>query len=230
MITLAAKGIVWDFDGTLFDSYQLGKELLSTLLDSRGIAIPSADEFAHHYHGHLRDSLRGLSKLDGDELEALYEEFIYAEEHHYERPDGLFFVDALDLIKRAHKVGLKQIIVSNRPHFSDTRLGSPRNLARRPPLEGYIEAVVCGDDNDFHKPDPRVLDAVDAQLGLGRSELLVIGDQVVDAELAHNLGCHTVLVQRGDAELAHSDKLPDDWKQHITFVHSLDELAVTLAR
>lgn len=230
MMTLHAQGIIWDFDGTLFNSFKIQEELLSELFAKRGITIPTHDDFLHHFHGHLRDSIHGLSKLDGEELEGLYEEFIYAEEHHYEQPHGFYFPDAIYLMQRAKKAGLKQIIVSNRPHFSETRLGSPRNLAKRPPLEGHIERVVCGDDNDFHKPDARVLDEAEQQLGLQRQDLLVIGDQVVDAELAHNLSCPVVLVQRGDAELAHSASLPDEWRRQITFVRSLDDISIGLIR
>jgi phosphoglycolate phosphatase-like HAD superfamily hydrolase len=226
MITLHAAAIVWDFDGTLFNSYLIQKELLTILFERRGIDVPSDDEFLQHYHGHLRDSIHGLSKLEGDELEKLYEEFIYAEEHHYENPHAAYFTDAISLARRAHKAGLKQIIVSNRPHFSDTRLGSPRNLARRPPLEGFIEAVVCGDDNAYHKPDARVLDDTEKQLDVRRSDLLVVGDQAADAELAYNLGAQIVLVKRSDEAIPFLGKLSKAYRESIHIVSDLSDVNV----
>jgi len=228
MLNLIAKGVIWDFDGTLFNSFQIAEEVLTEVFHRRGIAIPTHEAFLHNYHGHLRDSIRELSHRDGDELEGLYEEFILSEEHHYDDPLHLYFDDALDLLRRNHSTELKQIIVSNRPHFNDDRKGSPRNLATRPPLVGYIEAVVCGDDTDYHKPDARVVDEAEHRLGLARRDLVVLGDQFVDVELATNLGCQAVIVTRGNDKMPHSDKLPDGWQQRVHMVKSLQDVSVEL--
>lgn len=225
----SAKGIVWDFDGTLLDSFMAKVTVLTEVCVRRGIAVPSEEKFLLYHYGHLRNTIQDLTGIDGDLLEEVYEDFIRTEERHYDEPTPMYFQDAVDLVRRAHFAGLKQIIVSNRPHFSDTRLGSPRNLAKRAPLAGMIDAVVCGDDNPFHKPDPRMLNAVERELGLKRTDLLVVGDQYVDAELAYNLGSQVVLVARDGKEIPHMDKLPEAWRKQVNVVSSLKDVAVAKA-
>lgn len=226
MVVLSAKGVVWDLDGTLLDSFKLQEDVLTEVLQRRGIAVPAHEVFVNHYHGRLRDSIQGISGVEGALLEAIYDEFIQSEERHYVHPNGLFYPDAIDLLGRNHAAGLKQIIVSNRPHYNDGRLGSPRNLVKRKPLLNLVDAVVCGDDNDFHKPDARLLDEAERNLGLERSELVVIGDQFVDVELAHNLGVHVVLVLRTDEGIPHLERLADGWKEYVSIVKSLREVSI----
>jgi len=218
---------VWDFDGTLLDSAKLQESVLTEVLERRGMPVPPHEVFALNYHGRLIDSIQAICGAEGDMLQEIYEDFIQSEEHHYQRPDDLYFPDALNLLRRNHAAGLKQIIVSNRPHHSDGRLGSPRNLAKRRPLATLIDATVCGDDNAFHKPDARMLDAAERQCGLRRVEVIVIGDQFVDAELAHNLGVQAILVARAGKQIPHLEKLPDGWEASVQIVSTLNEVAFT---
>lgn len=230
MIELFAKGVVWDLDGTMLDSFKLQEDVLTQVLRERDITVPPHDVFVNHYHGRLRDSIKGISGTDGKLLDAIYDEFIQAEEQYYEHPDKLYFPDALDLLRRTNQEGLNQIIISNRPHHNDGRLGSPRNLARRAPLAGLIDAVVCGDDSEFHKPDARTLDEAERSLGLTRDSLIVVGDQFVDAELAHNLGVSAILVNRGIEDIPHLERLSDGWQSRVTIVKSLEEVFIKLQK
>ena len=222
-----AKGVVWDFDGTLMDSFGLYKSGVTDALTRLGMSIPADEVFVHNYHGRLRDSIQAVCGVHGALLEEIYEVFVRSEERHYKHPDNLYFADAINLLHRTHAVGVLQIIISNRAHQGDDYLGSPRNLAQRSPLAGCIESVVCGDDNqEFHKPDARVLDSTELQLGLRRSDLLVVGDQFVDAELARNLGCRAVIIARNSEQMPHLDRLADGWQEHVTIVRSLAEVAI----
>lgn len=226
-IQVAASGVIWDFDGTLFDSFKLLVEVLSETLRRRGMNVPHHDVFVNNYHGHLLDSIQEISGLEGDQLQAVYDEFIQSEEHHYEQPEALFHKDALELLRRSHATGLKQIIISNRSHYSNSRLGSPRNLAQREPLVGLIDAVVCADDNEFHKPDARMLDKAERDFNLERSTLVVVGDQFVDAELAYNVGARAILIARTPNGIPHLDRLPEEWQKRIMIIKSLDQVSIT---
>lgn len=226
MVTLKAQGVVWDFDGTILDSFKLQVDTLTEVMQRRGLPVPPYDVFVHNYHGLLRDSIKNICNVDGSQLDEIFEEFIQTEEHHYEHPGDMYYADAIDLLRRTHAAGLKQIIVSNRVHHDPDRLGSPRNLARREPLAGMIELAVCGDDNEFHKPDARVLDEAERILGLERDKLIIIGDQFVDAELTYNLGARAVLVSRTGQPIPHLDRLKDGWQDHVTIVKNLSDVSV----
>lgn len=228
MVALKAQGVVWDFDGTILDGFKNDVDTLTEVMRHHGLTVPPYDVFVQNYHGLLRDSIKNICRVDGALLDEIFEEFIQIQECHFERPGDVYYADAFDLLRRNHAAGLKQIIVSNRVHHDNDRLGSPRNLIHREPLAGMIELAVCGDDNTFHKPDARVLDEAERVLGLSRDSLLVIGDQYVDAALAHNLGARAVLVSRAGQGIPHLDKLKDGWQDHVTIVKSLSDVSVAL--
>jgi HAD superfamily hydrolase (TIGR01662 family) len=127
------------------------------------------------------------------------------------------------LVQRAHKVGLQQIIVSNQAHI-DRGVASPRHLVENSELAGKIEYIVCGDEVEYRKPDARAMDKALRDLDLDLGTCLVIGDQFVDAQLAHNLGIDAILVDRGGEGIAHLNTLHDDAKYII--VRSLNDVVV----
>ena len=43
MVELAAQGVVWDFDGTLFNGYALQVDGLTEILRRRGMTVPSPE-------------------------------------------------------------------------------------------------------------------------------------------------------------------------------------------
>lgn len=226
MLDYRAACAVWDFDGTLIDSFKIYEEVLPTVLQKWGFLIPHRDILLNNYHGRLKDAIQAVCGVEGEELDRFCVEFIEAEEYRYQEPSSLYFSDAVDLLRRNHAAGVRQIIVSNRSHHNDLRLGSPRNLARQKPLKGLIDAVVCGDDNEFYKPDARMLDAVECELGVKSSQIVVIGDQFVDAELAHNLGARAVLVTRNGDSVPHLNKLRDGWEGRVELVKDLHQVSI----
>lgn len=227
MSVFKAACAVWDFDGTIIDSFKIFEDTLPEVAARWGYTAPPREVLLKNFHGRFKDAIHTLFGLEGDELDRFCADFIETEEYRYEHPDSLCYADALDLLRRNHEAGVRQIIVTNRSHHSDTRLGSPRNLAKRPPLAGLIDAVVCGDDSsEFHKPDARVLDQVERELGINRDQLIVIGDQFVDADLAHNLSVHAVLVTRNGETVPHLDKLQDGWESKTTLVNDLGQISI----
>lgn len=226
MLEFSAACAVWDFDGTIIDSFKIFEETLPEVLTRWGLSMPPREVLLNNYHGRFKDAIHTIFGIDGEQLDQFCTDFIATEEHLYENPEDLYYSDAIDLLQRNHAAGVRQIIVSNRTHHSDTRLGSPRNMAARPPLAGRIDAVVCGDDFDFFKPDARLLDKAERDLGLTRNKLIVIGDQFVDANLAHNLGVHAVIITRNSDTVPHLDKLRDDWESNVSLVKDLAHVSI----
>lgn len=220
------SGLIWDLDGTLLDSMSLKELILDDVLRRRGLPLPSPQQYLDSCGGRLLDTIQDLTGLTGSLLQDIYDDFILSEDKYYQHPESLFFKDAIALMRRAHLAGITQILISNRPHYNDARLGSPRNLAKQSPLAGYMDAVVCGDDHEYYKPNPRVLERVEASLGLVRSDLLVIGDQHVDIELAYNIGARAVIVSRGSSSVPHLDKLPAGWESMAQIVPSFHNISL----
>lgn len=227
MLEFSAACAAWDFDGTIINSFKIFEETLPEVLRRWGLTMPPRELLLNNYHGRFKDAIHTLFGLEGEALDRFCTDFMQTEEHLYQSPEGLYYADAIDLLRRNHEAGVRQIIVTNRFHHSDSRLGSPRNLAQQPPLAGLIDAAICGDDNsEYHKPDARVLDAIDQTLGLDKSRHIVIGDQFVDADLAHNLDVAAIIVTRHGDSVPHLDKLRDGWENRVSLVKDLGQISI----
>jgi phosphoglycolate phosphatase-like HAD superfamily hydrolase len=134
------------------------------------------------------------------------------------------FEDAIDLARRAHRAGKRQIVATNRPHGIDRGNGSPRNLVANSRLREVVDGILCGDDSEYRKPYREFLEARFGPALIELGEIMVIGDQFVDAEFAHNIGCKAILVTRTD-KIAHLERL-DSGEQYVDIVLSLHSVKV----
>lgn len=220
----AVDTIIWDLDGTLLDTFGFTLDILREVMPKHGFPAPSKEDLAKNYHGTMRDVFSGLVfEATDEQLDALLQDFMALDDEYIQHPDNHVFEDSVRLAKRAHKAGIRQIVVSNRAHGTgrDRKLASPRNIIEASCLAGCIDQVVCGDEVDERKPERG---AVDGVLKDG-AKVLVIGDQFVDAEFARNLSGRAVLICR-DGEPVHLDRLRDGWQDHVDIVKSLDEVTI----
>jgi phosphoglycolate phosphatase-like HAD superfamily hydrolase len=216
--------IIWDLDGTLLDSFGLYGEMLQKILPGFNRRVPSIEVMQKNYHGTLDDAISAaLGGVEEHILRPIVEKFLEVQDSYYAVIEGHLFKDAEELAARAHKAGVKQILVTNRNHAGHFR-ASPRNIVANSDLKKYIDLVICGDDSQHRKPKPDVLG--DFRHIYVPHETLVIGDQFVDAEFAYNLGTQAVLVSRSGEEPHHLDRLSYDWRSHVSIVKSLDTVAL----
>lgn len=213
------KTIIWDLDGTLVDSFGVFTGALAEVLPKYGRAVPSDAEILANYHGSLEEAVGNvLDNPDPEELAAIIQDFLTVQNTQYAVIEGHLFKDAEDLVRRAHAAGIRQIIVTNRDHVGRLN-ASPRSIVANSELQHYIDLVICGDDSEHRKPKPDVLgDFKDIYVP---HETLVIGDQFVDAQFAHNLGTAAVLVNRSGEPPHHMERLGHDWQSHVEIVKSL---------
>ncbi len=222
------KAILWDMDGTILHSFGILQTICAELAQERGLVMPSTEVLVDHFHGSLNDSIEGAfgGRLKDDSLEEFVQGFLDKQGDHYLDVEKHLIEDAVDLSYRAHKKGLQQAIVTNRSHQGRGN-ASPRAIVENTVLKNYIHHVIAGDDaGEFRKPHKNVVKELLESWDLEPAEVIVIGDQHVDAQLALNLGCRAILVLRDGAELAHAHKLDDAWQKHVEVVASLDEVMV----
>ncbi len=215
------KTIIWDFDGTIINSFEIYQTLISRALEARGLPVPSTESFRQHNHGTMHESISGLTGITDDVLvQQIHDDFLRDEDDSYSDIAKLLYADAVALLKRAHVKGIKQILVTNRLH-DGRKLGSPKYIVENSVLSDMISHVVAGDEVVFRKPDKRVLEVLEGH-DLN-SDVLVIGDQFVDGQFAINIGAQSVLVKR-HGKIEHLEKLGDGWESHVSIVDSLDEV------
>jgi phosphoglycolate phosphatase-like HAD superfamily hydrolase len=224
MITIPStiQTIIWDFDGTLIDSFEIYVEVLAEAVRILNLTLPDLLVLKQNFHGTLRDSMTNALEINDENIiEQLVEKFLELQENYYALPDEHLIEDAFLLTQRLHASGKRQILVTNRMHAGHGN-ASPKHIVEHSNLSMFIDQVLASDEVAFRKPDARVLDAIKGKYDLDNA--LVIGDQFVDAELAHNLGVHAILVDRAGQGIAHIDSLPD--AANFQIVKSLDDVMV----
>ncbi len=213
--------IIWDLDGTLLDNLGVLEEGLARVLPSHGRVVPPHDTMLANFHGSLEESIsNALGGVGSTELEAIVRDFLIVQDKEYETVEHHLFPDAVDLARRAHSQNIRQILVTNRAHEGRLK-ASPRSIVAHSSLCDYIDLVICGDDSQHRKPRAAVLGEYAATID--GSSVLIVGDQHVDAEFAHNIGARAVIVNRRSAGAESNERL-NEHKNNITLVKSLDEV------
>lgn len=228
MITPETTTVIWDLDGTLLNSFNILESLIDEISADFGVVAPTQEVLLSNFHGTLRDTFDGVfqGQLSQQAINAFEQCFLTRQDSRYARVDEHLLTDAVDLSSRLTKSGITQILVTNRNHKAQGR-ASPRSIVEHSLLNKHIEHVICGDDSELRKPDRRVVEGLLGDLGVTRSEVVIIGDQHVDAQFALNLGCTGIIVSRGGAGFAHDKLSHTNWQQHITVVDGLEDVHIT---
>ncbi len=123
------------------------------------------------------------------------------------------FPDTRPTLARLRAQGLKIAV------FTDVPYGMARELVledvRDAALEDSIDVLLTSRDAGRRKPAPATLVRVAAELGCGVHELVHIGNERKDIDVARAVGCPSILIDR------HARN--PDWKQDRT-IHTLAEL------
>jgi len=181
--------IVFDWDGTLFDSAAVIAEGIQHA--ARDMALPVPDRLtASHVIGlGLGDSLRHAMPTLPPER---YQEFLALYRRYFlEREDTLtLFAGIPDLLAELKERGHRLAVATGKP-----RRGLDRAL-QSSGLGALFAATRCGDETQS-KPHPAMLLELMDQLQLRASDLLMIGDTSHDLGMAKSAGVDAVAVSYG---------------------------------
>ena len=203
--------VVFDWDGTLFDSTRLIARCIQAACADVGTTVPS-DQDANFVIGlGLSDALRHAAP---DLPRERYRELADRYRFHYmaSQNDIVLFDGTLAMLE-----GLKA-----RNHLLAVATGKSRSglddALRSSALGALFDATRTADET-ASKPDPRMLRELMQELGARPARTLMIGDTTHDLLLAANAGCASVAVSFG----AHA---PDAFGVHgpLHIAHSTAEL------
>lgn len=177
---------IWDFDGTLFDTYPTIIEILRSSLQEYGYDCDPAEAMAlmldtiAFARDHYADKY-GISR------EALQE--TYMRYHRKLVPQLLAtpFAGAKEV--------LRQICQTGRYHYIFTQRNSGETMAylKKHGLEGFFREIVCPDTPGFaSKPSPDSILYLMRRYGMTAENTVMIGDRECDLESARGAGVRTV--------------------------------------
>jgi phosphoglycolate phosphatase len=206
--------IVFDWDGTLFDSTTLIVRCIQDACRDVGTTVPSDEDAAYVIGLGLHDALRhaapGLAPDRYPELGARYRHHYFARQH-----ELVLFPGTLEMLQA----------LRTRQHLLAVATGKGRRgldeALAHSQLAGLFDATRTADETRS-KPDPLMLHQLMAEFGVPPERTLMIGDTTHDLMLAVNAGTPRVAVSYGahDSEafaahaplfVAHSTQALHDW-------------------
>jgi phosphoglycolate phosphatase-like HAD superfamily hydrolase len=164
--------LIWDADGTLFDTYPSITKAIGLALSDLGVAASTSriSRLARH-------SLRRCIAVLADEVGVDRGELSDRFSHHYAlMPPRMQapFPGALRVCTYVRRHGGSNFIFTHRRRESLEALLSAHELT------DYFADYLAGDDGYPRKPDPAALEAIIQKHRLDRDEVLAIGDRDID--------------------------------------------------
>lgn len=187
------KDLMWDFDGTLFDTYPWMTKCFKRALQDMGI-----QEMENEVFRNIKISVKeaveyyaGEYKIDAGMLAERYR--LYQEDMDYETI--LPFPHALEVCEEVVKLGGRNFLITHR----DT---SSLRLLKHYKLLGLFSGEVTSEDGLKRKPDPEIfLHAID-KYNIKKDEALAVGDRELDILSAHNAGIKACLFENAPISLS----------------------------
>ena len=209
--------IVFDWDGTLFDSTALIARCIQAACADLGTRVPSNRDASYVIGMGLTDALaHAAPELPPERYRELAERY----RHHYfgAQHEIVFFDGTLEMLKD----------LKNRKHLLAVATGKSRRgldeVLHTSALKGLFDATRTADET-ASKPDPRMLLELMDELQVDPQRTLMIGDTTHDLQLAANAGVARIGVSYG----AHDhNAFAEFCPLHVA--HSIADLSAWLAR
>ena len=186
--------IVFDWDGTLFDSTALIARCIQAACRDLGVAEPSTEAAAYviglGLHDALQHAVPGLPTERYPELGRRYRQ------HYFKAQHGLSLFEGIPELLQALRA---------RQHWLAVATGKSRQglneALEHAEMRGLFDATRTADET-LSKPHPQMLMELMAELGVDADRTLMIGDTTHDLQLAANAGTASVAVAYGAHEPA----------------------------
>lgn len=197
---------IWDFDGTLFHTYDGMLLAFKMVLMDDGINEPDED-ILKRLKTTLGEALEFYSKkfnLDKNCMEAKFRE--YEEKYGYEHM--VPFEGLEKILKYIKEIGGNNFIYTHRNSICN-------KLIEKYSLTGYFTEIVTKEYGLGRKPDPKGFNYIINKYNLKRADTLAVGDRDLDLLAGKNSGTSTCLfLSKGSSYSSNADYV----------IHSLSDL------
>lgn len=199
--SFALRNIIWDVDGTLFDTYPaISRAFQAALIDlGHDAPLDRIAELARESLGHCATTLAQDYRLEQDELEAAFLRHYDAAGPEAQPP----FPGVKEICEHVCRIGGQNLIVTHRGARGTAELLAASGLTQ------FFSGGITHADGYPRKPDPAAFNAIIDRHGLNRDETLAIGDRDIDVQAGRAAGVFTGLFgstgSADEADLAISD-------------------------
>lgn len=180
------KGLLFDFDGTLVDSYPLIEWAFDQVCSTHQLAPEARALFANARGLPLPDQMRCVSPTLWEQLTETYRQVDARQRRH-----ARVFAGIVPLLRAAQRRGLRLGVVSSK------RGVLVRAELKATRLAPYFPVVVALEDARAAKPDPAPLRQALQLMGVKASDAVYLGDTLVDMEAGRRAQVKTVMATWG---------------------------------
>lgn len=188
------KNFIWDFDGTLFDTYTHTVSILHELMREVGKPCDYDTLFAKS-----RRSL-GEARLYCQATDEEWTEFYRREGNIETEPIALPYKGAENVLKKVIENGGKNYIYTHRDAVTFKYLKKHKWME-------YFEGFVTNEHNFPHKPAPDALLYMIKRYNMNLDETVMIGDREIDVLSGKNAGIHACLFTEGNTDIQYIEQI-----------------------
>lgn len=191
--------IVFDWDGTLFDSTGAIVAAVQAACHDLGEPVPSSEHAAQAIGLGLADALRhSVPTLSAERFPMMAERY----RHHYLSNDSKLrpFEGVEALLSEVHGYGVLLAVATGKSRVGLTRAMQHSDLGK------YFSGWRCADQCPS-KPHPQMLEELMDEFAVSPDRTLMIGDTTHDLLTAANAGCAAVAVTYGAHSVEQLDAL-----------------------
>lgn len=180
------KHFIWDFDGTLFDTYPMVIGNLQNALAEFGHTCEPVDAMRRMLENipAARNHYADLYGIPREELALAYTH--YSQEA-MKQPTGKPMQGVREVLARICETGRHNYIFTNR------NLEQTMRFLQKYDLNGYFRCNIGAESPCFaYKPAPDAILWLKEQFGMTNQNTVMIGDRLCDLESGRNAGVRTV--------------------------------------
>ncbi|GKX29650.1 phosphoglycolate phosphatase [Vallitalea longa] len=203
------KHIIWDFDGTLFDTYPVMAKAFKKELEQEGIE-ESMDEILRYMKVSISHTIQHYK-----EIYDIDDEFIqrYTKQRRITEMELCKPFDGIEEICR-------YINTTDRNNYLYTHRGeSALKFLEKYHMYEYFTDFITSQNGFLRKPSPDAINYLIDKYDIMHDEAIMIGDRDLDILSAKNAGIHTCFLTDGDG----TDSIADYTVNNIEKLYSIIE-------
>lgn len=192
------KAVIWDLDGTLFDSYDVIVESIWFALKENGVDMHLEEIHRHAIAFSIKSLFATVSAQTGIPVESLSSAYTRISTGKYLQIKPM--KNAIEVLSRLQNAGVENYVFTHRGKTTVPVLG---NLD----MKAYFREVVTSQSGFARKPDPEGLRYLIEKYCLNPAYTFYVGDRRLDMDCAANAGITGILYSApgcvdvsGDAE------------------------------
>ena len=182
---MTIKNLIWDFDGTLCNSYPAIGDCYVKAMKSLGCSIKRewVLDLLHESMSHCESVMAETYTLKLEDIKSQFSNNYKLLEEDTHPP----FSGTGELCKYIYNIGGKNLMVTHRGRKSVQQILKYFDLLQ------YFSDIITNDDNFPRKPDPTAFITILERNNIDRSTALGIGDRELDIIAAQGAGIRTCL-------------------------------------